>query len=164
VDNSSFSGRLYPQLFYKCPIHISTFMAHRSRFIDEYMFVERYRISEDIIFFSKFAKYGEILSIKLPLTKVSITETNHSRRPEAQIEGARNILDFLKNYQGFSGSEKRVVKAHLNANVAINYFYLRKYGRYIFGGLQAVLLAPFQSGFISRSLSLLQSAIRKRIK
>jgi glycosyltransferase involved in cell wall biosynthesis len=166
VVTSEFTGKVIPRLYYDCPIAMPTVMINRAYLTNENQFVEAYRISEDIIFYSRVIGNKEISSLDEPLTKVRSSETSANNLPAAQIIGARNILDYLSKYHVLKGNQLRFVRSQLLANMAMNYLISRDFLGFIINAARAFSLSPLHSNVISRSWQILQpdQYIKKRLK
>lgn len=95
--SGKFDGSVYPLIFATCPIASPTVMFKREVVDWNIFFEERYRISEDIIFYSKIARFSKFIGIDIPLTRVRKTHSTHASSAKAQIAGSLNILHYLRN-------------------------------------------------------------------
>jgi hypothetical protein len=91
VPSGTYSGRLYPDIIWGCPIATPTVMA-RSEVFARYRFDEAVTLGEDVLLWIEIARDGEILGIKEPLTKVRIHGENALLDQSKQLEVARFIM------------------------------------------------------------------------
>ena len=125
MHSGKFSGFVYPEILYGCPVASPTVMFKRG-VIDKNIFMdEKYRISEDIIFYSKIARHGQIIGIDVPLTRVRKSQTFHAASPRAQIAGGKNIAHYLRNSDAdMTRSQNRMVYFMLYRYIGYNYILL----------------------------------------
>ena len=127
IHSGKFSGHQYPKILSDCPIACSTVMLKRAVIDKRILFEENYRISEDIIFFSKIAQCSEIIGIDIPYTLFRLTESTHAYSARAQIIGSQNILRYIHNKNPISSpKEKRIVLSEIYSYISQNYFILKK--------------------------------------
>lgn len=94
VDSGKFSGWVYPNILFNCPIATPTVMVRREIF-DTIGFEEKYRLGEDIILWSTIAKKHYLYGIEQPLTKVRLTDSSASNSRYKQIVGNYNIRSYF---------------------------------------------------------------------
>jgi len=92
-----FTGCVFPDILVYCPIATPTVMINRKVLEQSIFYDEQYKISEDVIFYSKIARHSEIIGIDIPLSCVRVSEKSHSTNSNSQISGYNNILKFIGN-------------------------------------------------------------------
>jgi len=136
VHSGKYGGTVYPDIFAGCPICMSTVMIKRI-VVDNGIFLdERYRVSEDIIFFSLVAMSSErILGIDIPFTLFRKTNSTHAFSSQAQIIGSKNIIHFLRNSEvKLTGFQQKTVFFQIYSYMSDHCFLLHQpYNGYVYG-------------------------------
>ena len=149
VHSGEFSGRLFPKILSGCPIAPSTVMISNQVLKNNLWYEEEYRISEDIIFFSKIARYSDIIGIDVPLTLFKTTSDTHASRPEAQIKGSQNVIHFMKNNDlGLSKFQEYQVLSNIYIYFSINYHEKKDVLHDVYYFLAAFIISPQKKEFI----------------
>jgi glycosyltransferase involved in cell wall biosynthesis len=129
IHSGRFSGSVYPSVFYDCPIASPTVMFRREVINRNIFMEEKYKISEDVIFYSKIARYSNLLGIDEPLSLVRTTNSTHAFSPWAQITGAKNLLDFIRTSSlDLNIKQERLVVSKIYLGIAKQYWEQRKPG------------------------------------
>jgi glycosyltransferase involved in cell wall biosynthesis len=89
----SFTGFVYPRIYFQCRILTSTVVV-RKKLFEKLEFEERARYGQDAILFGKIAKLGEIWGVERPLAKYRMHGNNVAKNPDKQIEAWKNVLQF----------------------------------------------------------------------
>jgi len=91
VDSGTFSGRVFPQILFGCPIHTSSVMARRCAFRGELRFEPVG--GEDPLLWGRFSQEAAVLGIDEPLVEVRVHEGSHWRNARALIIARRSVLE-----------------------------------------------------------------------
>lgn len=144
MSSGRFSGNLYPGILAGCPIATPTVMINHCVVDKAIFYEENFRISEDIIFYSKIAQYSEFIGINIPYSLVRVTSTNHSDDPKCQITGYKNILVYLhRDRPIMSISEKKSILCCIYNNISYNYYLLSSPGKFLLYFTFACLYYPY---------------------
>ena len=123
VNSGNYTGQVYPEILKGSPIASSTVMVKKNVVEKNIFYDEKIKIAEDLIFYSKIARISPIIGINIPLSEIRISSNSHVNRPEAQIIGSRNLIDFLKkNHLGVTNNEYNQILSDLYLNLIINLF------------------------------------------
>jgi hypothetical protein len=91
---------VYPAILFNCPITTSSVMV-RSDIMKGHRF-RNIRCAEDIIMWCDLARKGTIIGIDEPLIHISVSEQSSAFNREKQIEGIRNLLQYVNELDDIS--------------------------------------------------------------
>jgi len=135
-----FTGQLYPTILSSCPIATPTVLINRAVVDNNIYYDEEYRISEDIIFYSKIARLSEIMGIDVPLSLIRISNYTHALNPAAQIIGSKNILKYLKNNpSGLDRKQGNQVLSKIYMHIGQNYLYKKEGINWFLNSMRSIL-------------------------
>jgi glycosyltransferase involved in cell wall biosynthesis len=165
VPSGTFTGRVYPDIYFRCQIATPTVVVRRRVF--EYLkFEESARVGEDVILWTKISKLAEIIGVELPLAKVRIHGNNAILIPEKGIEGIRNILEFgLRADRDVKFILRQQIESHYYLNLAYWQVKKKTYLSAVSSLIISFLKWPFQKELYVRLFAiLLPKSVRKRFE
>lgn len=120
VKSASFSGRVYPEIIAHCPIATPTVMVRRELILDWGIeFEEKVPYGEDLAFWIRAAKHGDILGIDAPLTRVRLHGQNAALSPQTQYRAGMEVLArALSEDSSLSPLFRRRARAHVHIATA----------------------------------------------
>lgn len=126
INSGTFSGFVYPDIFFDCPIASPTVM-FKHAIAEQNMFMnENYKVAEDVIFYAGISRLGRIIGIDVPLALVRRSPSFHASSKIAQIVGAMNILHYLHDFGGdIPNSQRREIYFQKLKYIGYNYRLLK---------------------------------------
>lgn len=111
MHSGIFSGKLYPEIYFQCPIATPTVMLRKLLCVEKLLcFDERISVAEDLLFWAKIAQTSEILGIDEPLSKVRIHGSNAFYDKNKQITGFLNVIEYgIKQDSYLQPGENKII-------------------------------------------------------
>jgi glycosyltransferase involved in cell wall biosynthesis len=165
VPSGTFTGCVYPDIYFRCQIATPTVVVRR-RVFEHLEFEERARVGEDVILWTKISKLGEIIGVERPLAKVRIHGNNAILIPGKGIEGIRNKLKFgIRADRDVNYFLRQQIESRYYLNLAYWQAKMKAYPSAAFSILISFLKWPFQKELYLRLLAiLLPKSVRKKFE
>jgi hypothetical protein len=165
IPSGTFTGCVYPRIYFRCRITPSTVVVRR-RVFENLMFEESANIGEDVILWTKISKLGEIIGVERPLAKVRIHGNNAILIPEKGIEGIWNMLEYgIRTDRDVKFFLRQQIESHYYLNLA--YWQVKK--KNFLSAASSIIISflkwPFQKELYVRLFAiLLPKSVRKRFE
>lgn len=95
VNSGAFTGKVYPRIYLRCPIAMSTVMVQAEYLKrQEYHFQEGIHGNDDLILWAKLARLAPIIGIPEPLSIISVGDNTSAFNFKLRAEAARNLIKY----------------------------------------------------------------------
>jgi glycosyltransferase involved in cell wall biosynthesis len=144
VPSGTFTGCVYPQIYFRCRIATPTVVVRR-RVFELVAFEEGAHVGEDVILWTKISKLGEIIGVERPLAKVRMHGNNAILIPKKKIEGIRNSLNFgIRTDKDIKFLLRQQIESHYYLNLAFWQAKMKAYPAAVASLIISFLKWPFQ--------------------